>query len=94
MTLPSSKEMERAYKHRDTSYDGVFFLAVRTTGVFCRPSCPARKPLSFNVKCQKNGSVILSAGYALLLGLNPGDRVDIAHDVAGAALQLAKTKLP
>ena len=61
---------------------------------FTKPARAAGKPLSFNVACQKNGSVILSAGYALLLGLNPGDRVDIAHDVAGAALQLAKTKLP
>lgn len=61
---------------------------------FTKPARTAGKPLSFNVACQKNGSVILSAGYALLLGLNPGDRVDIAHDVAGAALQLAKTKLP
>ena len=50
MSLPSLKAMERAYKRRDASYDGLFFLAVRTTGIFCRPSCPARKPLSSNVE--------------------------------------------
>jgi len=40
--LPSATEMERAVQHKDASYDGVFFVAVRTTGIFCRPSCPAR----------------------------------------------------
>ncbi|MGH7721091.1 MAG: Ada metal-binding domain-containing protein, partial [Gemmatimonadaceae bacterium] len=34
--LPASQEMEAACRRRDTSYDGVFFLAVRTTGIFCR----------------------------------------------------------
>ena len=43
-TMPSIKEMQRAYLRKDTSYDGIFFLGVRTTGIFCRPSCPARKP--------------------------------------------------
>jgi AraC family transcriptional regulator of adaptative response/methylated-DNA-[protein]-cysteine methyltransferase len=49
MKLPTSQEMERAYKASDASYDGVFFLAVRTTGIFCKPSCPARKPDPHNV---------------------------------------------
>ena len=34
--------MERAFQARDSSYDGLFFYAVRTTGIFCRPSCPSR----------------------------------------------------
>src|SRR5581483_10972620 len=34
-------EMERAFYSKDTSYDGLFFVAVKTTGIFCRPSCPA-----------------------------------------------------
>ncbi len=44
MTLklsPSRTEMERAFYQQDASYDGVFFVAVRTTGIFCRPSCPS-----------------------------------------------------
>jgi AraC family transcriptional regulator of adaptative response/methylated-DNA-[protein]-cysteine methyltransferase len=63
MPLPSSREMERAYKRRDASYDGVFFLAVRTTGVFCRPSCPARKPLSSNVEYFLSSREAVFAGY-------------------------------
>ncbi len=42
--LPSEDEMVRAVFERDESYAGVFFLGVRTTGVFCRPGCPARRP--------------------------------------------------
>ncbi len=34
--------MERAWRARDSGYDGLFFLGVKTTGVFCRPSCPSR----------------------------------------------------
>jgi len=39
----------RAVAARDAAYDGVFVFAVRTTGVFCRPSCPARRPAPRNV---------------------------------------------
>ena len=39
-TLPRD-EMERAFHQRDSSYDGLFFYAVRTTGIFCRPA-PSR----------------------------------------------------
>src|ERR1700716_3472095 len=34
---------------RDRAMDGVFFYAVRTTGVYCRPSCPSRRPRPENV---------------------------------------------
>jgi AraC family transcriptional regulator of adaptative response/methylated-DNA-[protein]-cysteine methyltransferase len=55
--------MERASRERDASYDGVFFLAVRTTGIFCRPSCPARKPLPENVEFFARAQDAVSAGY-------------------------------
>jgi AraC family transcriptional regulator of adaptative response/methylated-DNA-[protein]-cysteine methyltransferase len=62
-TLPPTQEMERAYRERDASYNGVFFLGVRTTGVFCRPTCPARKPLPKNVEFFPNPASALFAGY-------------------------------
>jgi AraC family transcriptional regulator of adaptative response / DNA-3-methyladenine glycosylase II len=40
----------RAASARDARFDGVFYLAVRTTGIYCRPSCPARTPLRSNVE--------------------------------------------
>ncbi len=48
-TLPSESEMDRAMYARDAAYDGLFFACMRTTGVFCRPSCGARKPKKKNL---------------------------------------------
>lgn len=62
-SLPPITEMERAYRRSDTSYDGVFFLGVRTTGVFCLPSCGARKPLPKNVQYFATPKEALFAGY-------------------------------
>lgn len=61
--LPPAAEMEAAYRRRDASYDGVFYLAVRTTGIFCRPSCPARKPLGRNVEYFGSVKEAMFAGY-------------------------------
>jgi len=63
MTLPSTIEMQRAYVRKDSSYDGVFYLAVRTTGIFCRPSCTARKPLAKNVEFYATAKEAIFAGY-------------------------------
>jgi AraC family transcriptional regulator of adaptative response/methylated-DNA-[protein]-cysteine methyltransferase len=49
-TLPSAKEMQRAVLARDGSYDGLFFVCVKTTRIFCKPSCPARKPKPANME--------------------------------------------
>ena len=42
--------MERAYLNRDPAHNGLFFVGVRTTAIFCRPTCPARSPLPKNVE--------------------------------------------
>lgn len=59
---PSRKEMEKAHGDRDAAYDGVFFVAVRTTGIFCRPSCPSR-PHPSNVEYLPSLRDCLLAGY-------------------------------
>lgn len=60
---PPVKEMQRAYLGSDRSYDGVFYLGVRTTGIFCRPSCPARKPKPENVEYFATPRAAVFAGY-------------------------------
>jgi len=62
-TLPPRAEMERAFLESDASYDGIFFTGVRTTGIFCRPSCRARKPLPGNVEYFATVREALFAGY-------------------------------
>ncbi|HTI73210.1 MAG TPA: methylated-DNA--[protein]-cysteine S-methyltransferase [Candidatus Limnocylindria bacterium] len=60
--LPSRREMERAFTQKDASYDGVFYTAVRTTGIFCRPSCVA-KPKLENTEFFATVKECLFAGY-------------------------------
>lgn len=62
-SLPPTLEMEQAYKKSDGSYDGIFYLAVRSTGIFCRPSCSARKPLPKNVEYFPSSREAVFAGY-------------------------------
>ena len=73
-TTPSIKEMQRAYLRKDPSYDGIFFLGVRTTGIFCRPSCPARRPLPQNVNYFSSVRDAVSAGYRPCKRCRPLDR--------------------
>ena len=61
--LPPRAEMERAYLERDPAYHGLFFLGVRTTGIFCRPTCPARKPRPENVEFFATAQAALAAGF-------------------------------
>lgn len=56
-------EMEKAFLSRDSSYDGLFYAAVTTTGIFCRPSCPARKPSPGNVVYFRSASEALFSGF-------------------------------
>lgn len=70
MTLsftPSETEMEAAFYRKDASYDGLFFVAVRTTGIFCRPSCSS---------CPKRENVefFLSLRDAVVAGYRPCKR--------------------
>src|SRR5262245_43729802 len=61
----------RALKARDARFDGLFFTAVRTTGIFCRPVCPARTPLRQNVEFYPNAAAAQAAGYRPCLRCRP-----------------------
>lgn len=61
--LPAPDAMYDAIARRDASYDGIFFTAVRTTGIFCRPGCPARTPARENVEFYASPREALFAGY-------------------------------
>ena len=83
----------RAVKSRDRRFDGVFFTAVRTTGIYCRPSCPARTPALANVTFHPTAAAAQAAGYRAckrcLPDATPGSPDwDVAADVAGRAMRL------
>jgi AraC family transcriptional regulator of adaptative response / DNA-3-methyladenine glycosylase II len=53
----------RAFASRDRRFDGALFMAVRTTGIYCRPGCPARLPARRNVKFFVSPAAAESAGF-------------------------------
>ncbi len=62
-TLPTSRTMYSALARRDSSYEGVFYAGVKTTGIFCRPTCSAKKPKPENVEFFASKNDALFAGY-------------------------------
>ncbi len=61
----------RAYETRDARFDGRFFVAVRTTGIFCRPVCPARTPKRGNVEFHASAAAAFAAGFRPCLRCRP-----------------------
>jgi AraC family transcriptional regulator of adaptative response/methylated-DNA-[protein]-cysteine methyltransferase len=71
--LPPSETMYRALVNRDSSFEGIFFVGVRTTGIFCRPTCTAKKPARENVDFFATPSEALHGGYRPCLRCHPMD---------------------
>ena len=69
----STAAFERAFLAADPAYDGRFVGAVRTTGIYCRPSCRARKPLGVNVTYLPDAAAARAAGYRPCLRCHPDD---------------------
>ena len=61
--MPSRPVMVRALLERDQDFEGVFYAGVVTTGVFCRPTCGARKPRPDNVRFFPSPGEALHAGF-------------------------------
>ncbi len=83
----------RAVKGRDRRFDGMFYTAVRTTGIYCRPSCPAITPRKRNVSFYRTAAGAQGAGFRAcrrcLPDATPGSpEWDIAADVASRAMRL------
>lgn len=71
---PSDEQMYRLLLERDPAADGLFFVGVRTTGIFCRPTCAARKPHRRNVEFFVNPRDALHAGYRPCRRCHPMDQ--------------------
>ncbi|MET0763989.1 MAG: AlkA N-terminal domain-containing protein [Blastococcus sp.] len=83
----------RAVAGRDARFDGWFFTAVHTTGIYCRPSCPARTPLARNVSFFTTAAAAQGAGFRACRRCRP-DAVpgspewDVRADVVARAMRL------
>jgi AraC family transcriptional regulator of adaptative response/methylated-DNA-[protein]-cysteine methyltransferase len=78
MPRPTDPEAWRAVQSRDARYDGRFVYAVSSTRIYCRPSCPSRRPARENVAFFDQPGDAERAGYRACLRCTPG-----AHDAPG-----------
>ena len=61
----------KARLSRDPIYDGVFFTGVKSTGVYCRPVCAVKKPMTKNVEFYSTAAAAEAAGYRPCLRCRP-----------------------
>lgn len=92
----TAMDFERCYRAvstRDSRFDGQFFTAVRTTGIYCRPSCPAITPKRANVSFLPTAAAAQQAGYRAcrrcLPDAAPGSPLwNVRADLAARAMRL------
>ncbi len=91
-TLPSREICLRAMAAKDHRFDGLFFIAVRSTGIFCRPVCPAPPPKRSNITFYANAAAATAAGYRPCLRcrpeLSPDAFAQVREDAVCRALAL------
>ncbi|QMV24252.1 helix-turn-helix domain-containing protein [Streptomyces sp. SCUT-3] len=83
----------QAISSRDARFDGRFYTAVATTGIYCRPSCPARTPKPENVSFFTSAAAAQAAGYRACKRCRPeaspgSPDWDVRADLVGRALRL------
>ncbi|MFZ4842969.1 DNA-3-methyladenine glycosylase 2 family protein [Mycetocola saprophilus] len=83
----------RAIDARDTRFDGQFYTAVSSSGIYCRPSCPARTPAAKNVSFYRSSAAAQIAGFRACKRCVPEavpgtPEWDLRGDVAGRAMRL------
>ena len=71
--LPSQADKMKAFMASDPGAEGIFLVGVRTTRIFCRPTCTARKPLPRNVAFFATSAEAIAAGYRACKRCRPTD---------------------
>ncbi len=71
LTTEIIQEFYKALLNKNSEYEGVFYVGVKTTGVFCRPTCPARKPKFENCEFYKTAEEALLASFRPCLRCRP-----------------------
>jgi AraC family transcriptional regulator of adaptative response / DNA-3-methyladenine glycosylase II len=93
MDIADTEACYRAVKSRDRRFDGVFYTGVTSTGIYCRPSCPALTPQRRHVTFHRTAAAAQAAGFRAckrcLPDATPGSPDwDVAADVAGRSMRL------
>src|SRR3954465_13632928 len=82
-----------AVERKDPRFDGWVFTAVTSTGIYCKPSCPARTPKRANVRFYPTAAAAQAAGFRACKRCRPGatpgsPEWDLRADMAGRAMRL------
>lgn len=91
--MPDEAACRAAVRSRDARFDGWFFLAVTSTGIYCRPSCPARTPRDDRMRFFPSSAAAQAAGFRACLrcrpDASPGSPAwDARGDVVARAMRL------
>ena len=86
MTTIDSDQAYAAFSSRDRAADGRFVAGVRTTGIYCKPSCPARHPRRENISFYPDGAQARAAGFRACLRCRPDE---IGRDRTAVAAAMA-----
>jgi AraC family transcriptional regulator of adaptative response/methylated-DNA-[protein]-cysteine methyltransferase len=89
ITANEAERYWRATLARDARADGTFILGVLSTRIYCRPSCPARRPLRRNVVFFGSGEEAEKQGFRPCLRCKPNERSGALQLVERAARELA-----
>jgi len=92
------EDPDRCYQaahSKDARFDGVFFIGVTSTGIYCRPSCPARTPMRKNVRFYASAAAAQQAGFRACLRCRPdatpgSPEWNLRADVVARAMRLIR----
>src|SRR5262245_21148635 len=88
--LPPHDTLYAHLQRRDPDMDGVIYVGVKTTGVFCRPVCPARTPLSKNIIFFAAPGDAMAAGFRACKRCKPLDAPDAPGVLVERLLKLVE----
>lgn len=77
----------KALLDKDSTFEGTFIVGVKTTGIFCRPTCPARKPKRENVEFFSSSKEAIAKGYRACKVCQPMKKEGITPDYVNTALE-------
>jgi AraC family transcriptional regulator of adaptative response/methylated-DNA-[protein]-cysteine methyltransferase len=87
MELPKEDTMYHALVNKDSTFEGIFIAGIKTTGIFCRPTCTARKPKRRNVEYFPTPREALQAGYRPCKVCRPMEKPGVDPDWLRALLK-------
>lgn len=91
LTKTIEQEYYQALLTKDSSYEGIFYVGVKTTGIFCRPGCPARKPKFENCEFYQTAQEALLASFRPCLRCRPLSHPNYVSDLVRMLVDAVET---